>query len=96
MGSITKPLIEVVLLWHSKPSSLDTSDDQILEELKCPFIENGNSSEKGSNSSFRLLISHPISIFHYFWKKFDDKYMWPVFGGLIISGSPSSATNETS
>ena len=93
-GSITKLLIEAVLLQHSKPSILDTSDDQSLEDLERPFIENGDSSELGPKSSFRLLISHPTSTVHYFWRKFDDQHMRPIFGGPIPD-SLSSATDET-
>ncbi|PON64420.1 Na+/H+ exchanger [Parasponia andersonii] len=105
-GSITKPLIEAVLLRHSKPSTSDAADVPSLEDLQLLLIENGDSSEQGNNqpvpkrSSLRLLISHPTTTVHYYWRKFDDKFMRPVFGGRgfvpFVPGSPSGAADETS
>ncbi|KAI4301834.1 hypothetical protein L6164_035074 [Bauhinia variegata] len=105
-GSITKPLIDAVQLRHSKPATSDSTDN--LEDLRSLLLENsspsepGNSDERGlGRSSFRLLISYPTTTVHYYWRKFDDRFMRPVFGGRgfvpFVPGSPSdTAARDTS
>ncbi|KAK4771596.1 hypothetical protein SAY87_032128 [Trapa incisa] len=98
-GSITKPLIEAVLLRHYKPAVSDATDFPSIEDLRSLFIENGaeSSSQQESNapsrSSLRLLMTHPHITVHYLWRKFDDKFMRPVFGGRgfvpYVPGSPA-------
>ncbi|KAJ7950703.1 Sodium/hydrogen exchanger [Quillaja saponaria] len=105
-GSITKPLIEAVKLKHAKPAISDETDSPSFEDLRLLFLENGDPNDQGNNqrgpwqSSFRLLISNPTSTVHYFWRKFDDKFMRPVFGGRgfvpFVPGSPSGAADEIS
>ncbi|KAJ4719523.1 Sodium/hydrogen exchanger [Melia azedarach] len=106
-GSITKPLIEAVLLRHAKPLNLDETDIASLEDLRLLLLENGDPSNQGSSSqpvpktsSLRMLISNPTTTVHYLWRKFDDKYMRPVFGGRgfvpFVPGSPNSAADEAS
>lgn len=88
-----------MLLRHSKPSGSDAADMPSPEDLRLLFlIENGESSEQGDNqptpkrSRLGLLISHPTTTVHYYWRKFDDKFMRPVFGGRgfvpFVPGSP--------
>lgn len=105
-GSITKPLIGAVLLRHVKPTVSDATDFASFDDLRQLFLENGEGSEEGETrptpkgSSLRLLIRHPTSTVHYFWRKFDDRFMRPVFGGRgftpYIPGSPTGAQEETS
>lgn len=107
-GSVTKPLIEAVLLRNAKPMVSDATDSPSLEDLRLMFLENGDdpSDEGGSNqtvrkkSSLRLLMANPTSTAHYFWRKFDDRFMRPVFGGRgfvpFVPGSPTGAAEETS
>ena len=105
-GSVTKPLIEAVLLRHAKPTLSDAGDFASLEDLRLLFLENGDPSDNSGNqtgpmrSSFRLLMRHPTSTVHYFWRKFDDRFMRPVFGGRgfvpFVPGSPTGAADETS
>ncbi|KAL7235064.1 hypothetical protein ACSBR1_018531 [Camellia fascicularis] len=106
-GSITKPLIEALLLRHAKPTSVsDVGDFASLEDLRLLFLENGDPTDNGSGqtvtrrNSLRLLIAHPSSTVHYFWRKFDDRFMRPVFGGRgfvpFVPSSPTGAADETS
>lgn len=100
-GSITKPLISALLLQHAKPNISDATDIPSLEDLRLLFLEPGEPSGEGNSqparkgSSFRLLMTHPTSTAHYLWRKFDDKFMRPVFGGRgfvpFVPGSPSGA-----
>ncbi|KAK9919741.1 hypothetical protein M0R45_028321 [Rubus argutus] len=105
-GSITKPLIEAVLLRHAKPNTniSDATDIPSLEDLRLLFLETGDPSEEGSGepsrkrNSFRLLMTHTSYTVHHFWRKFDDKFMRPVFGGRgfvpFVPGSPSGAVDD--
>nr|XP_027189307.1 sodium/hydrogen exchanger 1-like isoform X3 [Cicer arietinum] len=97
-GSITKPLIEAVKLRQSKPAISDSTDNQ--EDLRLLFLEsncsinqtNHHESQSRRRSSLSLMIRHPTTTVHYFWRKFDDKFMRPVFGGRgfipAVPGSP--------
>ncbi|KAI5398467.1 hypothetical protein KIW84_064019 [Lathyrus oleraceus] len=95
-GSITKPLIEAVKLRHSKPAISDSTDNQ--EDMRLLFLESncsGNQSNDQPNhrrSTLSLLMRYPTTTVHYFWRKFDDKFMRPVFGGRgfvpVAPGSP--------
>ncbi|KOM55032.1 hypothetical protein LR48_Vigan10g092400 [Vigna angularis] len=84
-GSITKPLIEAVQPRHPKPTSFDSTDN--VEDLRFLLLENNGPINQSNNmqiqrqSRIRMLISHPSKTVHYFWRKFDDKFMRPVFGG---------------
>ncbi|XWS58240.1 hypothetical protein CRYUN_Cryun08bG0017300 [Craigia yunnanensis] len=106
-GSITKPLIEAVLLRNAKPNISDVTDIPSLEDLRILLIENGEPSELGENpsaapkrSSLRLLMTHPTWTVHYLWRDFDDRFMRTVFGGRgfvpFVPGSPTAAADETS
>ncbi|WRX23690.1 Cation/H+ exchanger - like 10 [Theobroma cacao] len=108
-GSITKPLIEAVLLRHAKPNISDATDIPSLEDLRILFIENVEPSDLAENqpppavpkrSSLRLLMTHPTWTVHYLWRKFDDRIMRPVFGGRgfvpFVPGSPTGAADEPS
>lgn len=110
-GSITKPLIEAVLLRQAKPYVSDATDFPSLDDLRTMFIENadGEPSDMGENqqataaprrSSLRLLLTHPTWTVHYLWRKFDDRFMRPVFGGRgfvpFVPGSPTGTSDEAS
>ncbi|XP_047337593.1 sodium/hydrogen exchanger 1-like [Impatiens glandulifera] len=110
-GSMTKPLIEKVLPRQGKTSISDADQFTSLEDLRLLFLEDGdpnNNNEGGSNqqppppkrSSLRLLITNTSSTVHYFWRKFDDRFMRPVFGGRgfvpFVPGSPTGAQDQTS
>ncbi|XAR52559.1 hypothetical protein NMG60_11020699 [Bertholletia excelsa] len=99
-GSITKPLIEAVLLKHTKPAVSDANDFTSLEDLRLLFLENGDDQTVPKTSSLRLLMTYPTTTIHYFWRKFDDKFMRPVFGGRgfvpFVPSSPTGAADETS
>ncbi|KAJ8622606.1 hypothetical protein MRB53_031135 [Persea americana] len=105
-GSITKPLIEAMLFRRSKPAANLDSEPASLEDIRLMFLERENVAATGQGnlgpnpmrSSLSLLIRHPTSTVHYFWRKFDDRFMRPVFGGRgfvpIVPGSPTSPPDE--
>nr|KYP74393.1 Sodium/hydrogen exchanger 1 [Cajanus cajan] len=98
-GSITRPLIEAVLLRHSKPATSDSPDSP--EDLRFQLLEVSGPINQSNNqpfhrqSSLRLLTSYPTTTIHYFWRIFDDKFMRPVFGGRgFVSSVPGSLSSE--
>ncbi|KAJ8753406.1 hypothetical protein K2173_019805 [Erythroxylum novogranatense] len=106
-GSITKPLVEAVLLRSRRQMDSDTTDFPSLEEIRQLFLEDnadpsteGNSQRAHRSSSFRLLLRHPTTTVHYYWRKFDDRFMRPIFGGRgfvpYVPASPTGAGDETS
>ncbi|KAJ4955595.1 hypothetical protein NE237_012378 [Protea cynaroides] len=105
-GSITKPMIDALLFQQSKPSNTDASELPSFEELHISLLEDGGPVDEGSQREFprrgslSLLISHPTTTVHYFWRKFDDRYMRPVFGGRgfvpFVPGSPTCAEEPPS
>nr|AVA17657.1 Na+/H+ antiporter family protein 5 [Populus angustifolia] len=105
-GSVTKPLIEAVLLRHRKPMVSDFTDNVSLEDLGVLLLESGDPSNSNNNqparraSSLRLLLSHPTTTVHYFWRKFDDRFMRPMFGGRgfvpFVPSTPTGAADESS
>uniref|UniRef100_A0A6M2EXP2 Sodium/hydrogen exchanger n=1 Tax=Populus davidiana TaxID=266767 RepID=A0A6M2EXP2_9ROSI len=105
-GSVTKPLIEAVLLRHTKPMVSDFNDNVSLEDLRVLLFESADPNNSNNNqpagraSSLRLLISHPTTTVHYFWRKFDDRFMRPMFGGRgfvpFVPSTPTGAADESS
>lgn len=64
------------------------------------FNGNGHTSEtrehghpRNHPNSLRMLFSTPTRTVHYYWRKFDDSFMRPVFGGRgfvpYVPGSPT-------
>ncbi|WOL11975.1 sodium/hydrogen exchanger 2-like [Canna indica] len=100
-GLMTKPLVRLLLPSTSKHLSSVTSEPSSPKTLSCPLLENGHGSEveveAGQSitrpSSLRMLFSKPTHTVHYYWRKFDDAFMRPVFGGRgfvpYVPGSPA-------
>ncbi|KAL6653769.1 hypothetical protein ACP70R_008693 [Stipagrostis hirtigluma subsp. patula] len=102
-GLLTKPLIrllnpsrhisrETSLL--SEPSSPKTFLEQLISNSPDADLENGVSLRRPS--SLRLLLQSPTRSVHFYWRKFDDAFMRPVFGGRgfvpFVPGSPTESS----
>ncbi|KAL3538008.1 hypothetical protein ACH5RR_001374 [Cinchona calisaya] len=104
-GSVTNPLIQAVLLNNAKPSTSEENDFASFDDLRLMFLENGeprdtsNGQSAPRRSNLELFIRYPTSTVHHLWRKFDDKFMRPVFGGRgfvpFVPGSPTSAAGES-
>ncbi|GLJ26876.1 hypothetical protein SUGI_0525420 [Cryptomeria japonica] len=108
-GILTKPLIGWIMP-HSM-RSIDVSDpptpkDVAFEaELGLPLLSQDDPSQGNAirrRSSLSLLLERPTHTIHYLWRKFDDSYMRPVFGGRgfvpyvcdsFKEGEPSESSN---
>ncbi|XP_072997194.1 sodium/hydrogen exchanger 1-like [Typha latifolia] len=102
-GLMTKPLIRLLLPPISKQYSTLSSEPTTPKSLLSPLLENDQESgvEVGRSiisrpSSLRMLLSKPTHTVHYYWRKFDDAVMRPVFGGRgFVPFVPGSPTEDT-
>ncbi|XP_038716083.1 sodium/hydrogen exchanger 2-like [Tripterygium wilfordii] len=105
-GLLTKPLIRF-LLPHPKHTGMVLSDPSTPKSFIVPLLEGGQESVDsladfgGGNvtrpSSLRALLTTPAHTVHYYWRKFDNAFMRPVFGGRgfvpFVPGSPTEREN---
>nr|GEY91794.1 sodium/hydrogen exchanger 2-like [Tanacetum cinerariifolium] len=103
-GLITKPLVRLLL----PPSKGDMSMSRMASTeptspnaFIVPLLGNNRDPEAASvqngsvlhPSSLRVFLSTPSHTVHYYWRKFDDAFMRPVFGGRgfvpYIPGTPT-------
>ncbi|KAK4755557.1 hypothetical protein SAY87_009314 [Trapa incisa] len=102
-GLMTKPLVRYLLPspkpFTSMTSSEPSSPKSFIIE---PLLGNGQCSEStGQNiprpSSIRMFLTTPSRSVHHYWRKFDDSFMRPVFGGRgfvpFVPGSPTEREN---
>ncbi|KAK1278962.1 Sodium/hydrogen exchanger 2 [Acorus gramineus] len=78
-GSVTKSLIRAILKQQMNIRCSEDTDPAGLEDLHLLFEEHGEDDGHLVNSG--LLTRHSSSTIHNLWRKFDDRYMRPVFGG---------------
>lgn len=106
-GTVTKPLIRAILGAPRHAVSY-ASDIPSLEYLDFPFLEIQDNQEANVNGGegegegegepqrrrgFSLLMKYPTGAVHHIWRKFDDKFMRPVFGGRgFVPYEPASPT----
>ncbi|KAE8701464.1 Sodium/hydrogen exchanger 2 [Hibiscus syriacus] len=99
-GLLTKPLIRLLLPRKnlSSTASFDALPPKPLMDR--PLLSNGQSAdpEAGSQNiprptSLRMLLATPANTVHYYWRRFDDSVMRPMFGGRgFASHVPGSPT----
>nr|AVA17606.1 Na+/H+ antiporter family protein 3 [Populus balsamifera] len=101
-GLMTKPLISI-LLPHPKYQSRSlsfSSDAATPKSVTVPLLGEGQDSldDLGGHdiprpSSLRALLTTPTHTVHYYWRKFDNGFMRPMFGGRgfvpYVPGSPT-------
>ncbi|CAL9133285.1 Sodium hydrogen exchanger [Musa troglodytarum] len=102
-GLMTKPLIRFLLPHSAKHLSSMSSEPSTPKSLLSPFLENeqGSEVEVGGEfasrpSSLRMLLSKPTHTVHDYWRKFDNAFMRPVFGGRgFVPFFPGSPTEQS-
>ncbi|KAK7277874.1 hypothetical protein RJT34_22893 [Clitoria ternatea] len=111
-GLMTKPLIRL-LLPHSPPHSplpkttgiTITTDASTPKSATVPLLGSAQESEVDIDgfeihrpSSIRALLATPTHTVHRLWRKFDDAFMRPMFGGRgfvpVEPGSPTERNGE--
>ncbi|KAG0495688.1 hypothetical protein HPP92_000379 [Vanilla planifolia] len=96
-GLMTKPLIRLLLPPCQKPqSNAAFSEPSTPVSLFASLLENGHGDEEQTvprPPSLRMLLTKPTHTVHHYWRKFDDSFMRPVFGGRgfvpFVPGSPT-------
>lgn len=100
-GLMTKPLIRLLLPSPKFCNEIDQSDEPLSPKpLTMPLLLNGHDSEAALSSytlatptSFRMFLATPTHTVHHYWRKFDDAFMRPIFGGRgfapFVPGSPT-------
>ncbi|XP_050216257.1 sodium/hydrogen exchanger 4 [Mercurialis annua] len=83
-GFLTKPLIYVILP-HDETNHANHREEKIPKnDERLPLLSLGESAATNlqrASDSLSMLIESPAYTIHYYWKKFDNAYMRPVFGG---------------
>ncbi|WZZ21234.1 hypothetical protein YC2023_122621 [Brassica napus] len=89
-GFLTKPLVNYLLPHDESSDNTGNSrgkqsapgspkEDATLPLLS--FDESTSTNLSRAKDSLTLLIEQPVYTIHRYWRKFDDTYMRPVFGG---------------
>lgn len=102
-GLLTKPLVEWVIPHHlrsTSDSSIPSSPKDLLNNngLDVPLLGNDPLNDNDlitRSSSLHMLLRAPTSTVHYFWRKFDDAYMRPMFGGRHAENALESARQDS-
>ncbi|KAF4348779.1 hypothetical protein CsatB_028728 [Cannabis sativa] len=97
-GMMTKPLIRYLLPNPKHTTSMTLSDPSTPKSFTAPLLGSAQDSDFGvidvpRPNSIRALLTTPTHAVHRYWRKFDDAFMRPVFGGRgfvpFVPGSPT-------
>ncbi|KAK6254576.1 hypothetical protein QUC31_016296 [Theobroma cacao] len=99
-GLMTKPLVRILLPSPKQLMRMISSEPSTPKSFIVPLLGNGHETEGDQSNrnvtrptSLRMLLSTPSHTVHYYWRKFDDAFMRPVFGGRgfvpFVPGSPT-------
>lgn len=89
-GFLTKPLIRW-LLPHSAANGQQLREAKMpKEDMTVPLLsleESAATNLLRAKDSLSMLIERPVHTIHSYWRKFDDAYMRPIFGGPCHNSS---------
>ncbi|XP_052621404.1 sodium/hydrogen exchanger 4 isoform X1 [Lactuca sativa] len=80
-GFLTKPLISYLL--PPNTSNIDRTRS-LKEDMTLPllsFEESASENLSRAKENISMLIERPVYTIHSYWRRFDDTYMRPIFGG---------------
>ncbi|RLM54957.1 sodium/hydrogen exchanger 4 [Panicum miliaceum] len=88
-GFLTRPLISTMLPRHSRALSRghSTGSNSPNDDFTLPFFSTDEDASgsgivlEQAKRSISLLLERPVHTVHIYWRKFDDKFMRPIFGG---------------
>ncbi|KAK4344499.1 hypothetical protein RND71_034675 [Anisodus tanguticus] len=89
-GFLTKPLINY-LLPHNDNTRRIIDREPTISKDTLPlllFDESATTNLLRANDSLSMLFERPVYTIHSYWRRFDDTYMRPIFGGPARSESP--------
>ncbi|CAJ1944594.1 unnamed protein product [Sphenostylis stenocarpa] len=90
-GFFTKPLIRY-LLPHTatRKNIIHEESGPPVEDLNLPLLsldESAATNISRAKESLSMLLESPVFTIHHYWRRFDDAYMRPFFGGPHHNGS---------
>jgi NhaP-type Na+/H+ or K+/H+ antiporter len=98
-GLMTKPLIRFLGPNPKHTTSMVLSDSSTPKSVIVPLLGEEQDSELDLRPDFprpgslRALLATPTHTVHHYWRKFDNAFMRPVFGGRgfvpFVPGSPT-------
>ncbi|KAL0537951.1 hypothetical protein IC582_026943 [Cucumis melo] len=88
-GMMTKPLIGILLPQPKYTMSMLSSEPSSPKSFTVPLLDN----DQNTPSPLDLFLRIPSHTVHHYWRRFDDAFMRPVFGGRgfvpFVPGSPT-------
>ncbi|KAG6533939.1 hypothetical protein ZIOFF_007818 [Zingiber officinale] len=101
-GLMTKPLVRFLLPHNAKPTMSISSEPSTPSSLHAPLLYNLQGTDTEAEAEFvhrgpglRMLLSKPSHTVHHYWRKFDNAFMRPVFGGRgFVPFFPASPPDE--
>ncbi|KAM7495917.1 hypothetical protein LguiA_020331 [Lonicera macranthoides] len=109
-GSMTKPLLRLLMPPPSSHLSCMISSEPLSpKSITLPLLSNGQDSESNTaddqniparrHNNLHMLLCTPSHTVHRYWRKFDDGFMRPVFGGMgfvqtVPTSPPATTTLE--
>nr|ABV00895.1 Na+/H+ antiporter [Trifolium repens] len=101
-GLLAKPLIRLLLPHQKATNSMTTTESSTPKSVIVPLLGEPRDSEADLEgheihrpNSIRALLSTPTHTVHRLWRKFDDSFMRPVFGGRgFVPVEPGSPTER--
>ncbi|CAM8876410.1 unnamed protein product [Rhodiola kirilowii] len=88
-GFLTKPLINYLLPQVSR-TPLEREESKANENMTLPLLSFQESAEENisrAKDNLSMLMERPVYTIHSYWRRFDDAYMRPIFGGPINNPS---------
>lgn len=101
-GLMTKPLIRFLVPHSKQTTSMVLSEPNTPKSIIVPLLGQDSEGDLGSQevrrpASIRDLLTTPTHTVHRYWRKFDNAFMRPVFGGRgfvpFVPGSPTERNN---
>ncbi|KAK8628340.1 hypothetical protein V6N13_064049 [Hibiscus sabdariffa] len=96
-GLMTKPLIRFVLP-HSKATTSMLSDQSTPKPMEAPFLWTPLMIVFSEFIDRTALLTTPANTVHYYWRKFYNAVMRPMFGGRgfvpFVPGSPTERSEH--
>ncbi|XP_031284196.1 sodium/hydrogen exchanger 4 isoform X2 [Pistacia vera] len=85
-GFLTKPLIQHLLPCHGTNNNSSREPKSPKEDMILPllsFEESTTTNLLRAKDSLSMLLDRPVYTIHSYWRRFDDTYMRPIFGGPL-------------
>lgn len=80
-GFLTKPLISYLLPNNATNNGRTLSPKEEMTLPLLSFEESASENLSRAKENISMLMERPVYTIHSYWRRFDDTYMRPIFGG---------------